>query len=283
MRYIFAFFLLMGYTQSVYSQEPSGDTIRLESEKDSVLVAILDTSFLSKIDTLSQQSSYLFTQDNIIFKTSIEFLKNTNPRKWIFYWVLVSIVMFFFIKILYSRDFQQFVSQLFETTTLQQFSRIKGINLSLFDLLLISFAVINLSILIAFSFALNALSAVITAFSIAFLFTFFITIKVVFVRLLGVVFEEQDTTASYLFYFFQTIQIVGVAAFPAVAFLSLQTKINIHTIATYLISILIVGLLYFVFKGLSTMANLLYKSVYHFLLYICVGEILSVFFFLSNC
>jgi len=281
MRLIFIFLLLIGYGQSTYPQAPWSDSTQVVIQVDSLQVVELDTSFFQKIDTLAQQSSYLFTQDNVIYKTSVEFFKNANPRKWIFYWILVSIVLFFFIKMLYSRDFQQFILQISDTTSFQQFGRSKGISLSLFDILLILFAIINLSILITFAFALNALSTVITAFSIAFLFTFFIILKVVFVRLLGIVFEEQETTASYLFYFFQTIQIVGVAAFPAIVFLSVQSKINSDSIAVYLIAILIVGLLYFVFKGLSTMINLLYKSVYHFLLYICVGEILSVFLFIK--
>lgn len=281
MRLIFIFLLLIGYGETAYSQDIWSDSMQTVSEVDSISTVVLDTSFFTKIDTLANQTSYLFTQDNVIYKTSLEFFKNANPRKWVFYWVLASIVLFFFIKMLYNRDFEQFVSQLFDASSLQQFGRSKGISLSLFDLLLISFSIINLAILITFAFALNALSTVITAFSIAFLFTFFIALKVVFIRLIGLVFEEQDATASYLFYFFQTVQIVGVAAFPIVAFLSVQSKINAHSIAVYLILILIVALLYFVFKGLSTMINLLYKSVYHFLLYICVGEILSVFLFIK--
>ncbi len=281
MRLIFLFLLMIGYGQSAYSQELWTDTMQGVSEVDSMTVVVLDTSFFSKIDTLAKQTSYLFTQDNVIYKTSVEFFKKTNPRKWVFYWILVSIMLFFFIKMLYNRDFELFISQLFDSASLQQFGRSKGISLSLFDLLLISFSIINLSILITFSFALNALSTVITAFSIAFLFTFFIALKVIFIRLLGIVFEEQDVTASYLFYFFQTVQIVGVAAFPIVAFLSVQPKINAQLIAVYLVFILIVAVLYFLFKGLSTMINLLYKSVYHFLLYICVGEILSVFLFIK--
>ncbi len=281
MRLSFIFLLLIGYGQITYSQTLWSDSTQVVLEEDSLPVVVLDTSFFRKSDTLAKQTSYLFTQDNVIYKTSVEFFKSVNPRKWIFYWILVSIVLFFFIKMLYSKDFQQFISQLFEATSLQQFGRTKGISLSLFDILLILFAIINSAILITFVFALNALSTVITAFSIAFLFTFFIMLKVFFMRILGIVFDEQETTASYLFYFFQTIQIVGVAAFPAIVFLSVQSKINSDSLTVYLIAILIVGLLYFVFKGLSTMINLLYKSVYHFLLYICVGEILSVFLFIK--
>jgi hypothetical protein len=43
--------------------------------------------------------------------------------------------------------------------------------------------------------------------------------------------------------------------------------------------VLCIGVVMIVIRGLSTTYKLMYSSLYHFLIYICVGEILPIFLF----
>jgi hypothetical protein len=116
---------------------------------------------------------------------------------------------------------------------------------------------------------------------LVFLFTLFIAIKVLVANIIGFIFDEVDAAKFYVQEFHIAIQTIGISIFPLILISTLVTHDNFIFLFYALLLVLFFFFLYFALRGLSTSMNLMYKSLYHFLLYICVEEILVVFLFLK--
>lgn len=112
---------------------------------------------------------------------------------------------------------------------------------------------------------------------IIFLFTFFYVGKIAVMKLAGAMFDAREECDEYIFNFTNACKIAGLALLPALfIFYTAEQKFYNAIIA---LVVLIGGylLVNFVVRGLSTGYKLLYRSVYHFFIYVCVVEISPIF------
>jgi hypothetical protein len=110
-----------------------------------------------------------------------------------------------------------------------------------------------------------------------FLFTFFYLAKLITLKFIGVVFGLKEECDEYAFDYSTQCKIIGLTLIPALfVFHTTQEKFfNLIFIFTIFVAALMA--IIFVWRGLSTGIKLMYKSVYHFLIYVCVVEISSIF------
>jgi len=110
-----------------------------------------------------------------------------------------------------------------------------------------------------------------------FLFTFFYLAKIAALKFVGAVFEVNAECNEYIFNFSTVCKMIGLTLIPALfIFYTAQEKFfNLIFVVTIFISIALAMI--FIWRGLSTGYKLLYRSVYHFFIYVCVVEISPIF------
>ncbi len=108
------------------------------------------------------------------------------------------------------------------------------------------------------------------------LFTSMYVLRNAVIWLLGFVSEENALAAEYRYQMNNMLKTIGVMLIPIIMIL-IVSKGFILDISLY-IGIAILSSVFFVyfFRGLSTGVKFMYKSVYHFFIYICLVEILPI-------
>jgi hypothetical protein len=241
---------------------------------------VIDTSFIQSNATLSGLQSWI-TSGHKITKNDFELLRPHQSSVLVFLWIVVALFLFVIIRLLYKRDFQELFQSLMNKQLATQINRNKGTSMSNFSLMLLLIAVVNLSVMTMYTllYFYGEMNHYTIQFFIKliFLFTFFLGLKVLVVNTLGFLFEEEETAESYVNDFMLIVKVLGIAVFPTVLMIYVASKSDAYMFVYLFLVIVILNVLIFVWRGLSTSIQMMYKSVYHFLLYVCTVEVLSVF------
>lgn len=241
---------------------------------------VIDTSFIQTNATLSRLQSWI-TSGQKITKNDFELLRPHQSSVLVFLWIVVALFLFVIIRLLYKRDFQELFQSLMNKQLATQINRNKGTSMSNFSLMLLLIAVVNLSVMTMYTllYFYGEMNHYTIQFFIKliFLFTFFLGLKVLVVNTLGFLFEEEEAAESYVNDFMMIVKVLGIAVFPTVLMIYVASKSDAYMFVYLFLVIVILNVLIFVWRGLSTSIQMMYKSVYHFLLYVCTVEILSVF------
>ena len=112
---------------------------------------------------------------------------------------------------------------------------------------------------------------------INFLFTFFYLGKIAVIKVIGVLFEVSDACEEYIFNFTTVCKTLGLALLPAlfIFYTAPQKFFNFVFVITVFVFASLLAV--FIWRGLSTAYKLLYRSLYHFFIYVCVVEISTIF------
>lgn len=241
---------------------------------------VIDTSFIQTNATLSRLQSWI-TSGQKITKNDFELLRPHQSSVLVFLWIVVALFLFVIIRLLYKRDFQELFQSLMNKQLATQINRNKGTSMSNFSLMLLLIAVVNLSVMTMYTllYFYGEMNHYTIQFFIKliFLFTFFLGLKVLVVNTLGFLFEEEEAAESYVNDFMMIVKVLGIAVFPTVLMIYVASKSDAYMFVYLFLVIVILNVLIFVWRGLSTSIQMMYKSVYHFLLYVCTVEVLSVF------
>lgn len=108
------------------------------------------------------------------------------------------------------------------------------------------------------------------------LFTSLYVVSNSIVWLLGFASDESALASEYRYQKNNMLKTIGVMLIPIIMIL-IVSKGLIFDISLYIgLALLVVVLLVYFFRGLSTGVKFMYKSVYHFFIYICLVEILPI-------
>ena len=110
-----------------------------------------------------------------------------------------------------------------------------------------------------------------------FLFTFFSVAKYILLKYIGNIFEITSTVDEYIFNLSAITRTIGISMIPILFMMYASSEKYFIVIIIISSIILFGGLVMVVIRGLSTSYKLMYSSMYHFLIYICVGEVLPIF------
>ena len=279
-RYSVLLFLLLMFN-SFYSAAQDVDSMnQMVVEQIDTTPKAIDTSFIQSNATLSELQSWITTGTKTT-KNDFELLRPHQSSILVFLWIVVALFLFVIIRLLYKRDFQELFQSLMNKQLATQINRNKGSSMSNFSLMLLLIAVVNLSVMTMYTllYFYGEMNHYTIQFFIKliFLFTFFLGLKVLVVNTLGFLFEEEESAEGYVNDFMMIVKVLGIAVFPTVLMIYVASQKDVYVFVYLFLLIVVLNVLIFVWRGLSTSIQMMYKSVYHFLLYVCTVEVLSVF------
>jgi len=204
---------------------------------------------------------------------------------WIFFILLQLLILLVILKLAFHNDFDNLFKVFANSNIASQIGRTQKDDLTLSSVLMSMIFITAMSVFTRFvllhfypySVLQNNFSIVI----LIILFTFFSIAKYVLLQYIGNIFEITATVDEYLFNLAAITRTIGISMIPILFMLYASSEKYFNFILIISIIILIIGLVMVVIRGLSTSYKLMYSSMYHFLIYICCGEILPVFLFIK--
>jgi len=211
----------------------------------------------------------------------IEQLNSTQKSAFVFVLLILMLAALTYLKTAFGKDLDELVQSVTNQNLAQQIFRTQSKEISF------STAVLNLNFIVVMSlyvqfilvkyFHVSSSQHMSSILFMIFLFTFFYLGKIAALKAIGVLFEVSDACDEYIFNFTTVCKTLGLTLLPAlfIFYAAPQKFFNFVFIITVLIfaGVLII----FLYRGLSTAYKLLYRSVYHFFIYVCVVEISTIF------
>ena len=215
----------------------------------------------------------------------IEQQRNGKDDAWIFFILLQLLIVLTILKLAFHNDFENLFKIFANSNIASQIGRTAKDDITLSSVLMSTIFITTMSLFTRFvmlhfyphSVLQNNFSIVI----LIFLFTFFSVIKYVSLKYIGSIFEITSTVDEYIFNLSAITRTIGISMIPILFMLYASSEKYFNFILIISLIILSIGVVMVVIRGLSTSYKLMYSSMYHFLIYICVGEILPVFLFIK--
>lgn len=195
--------------------------------------------------------------------------------------LVLMLVIIAYLRTAFSNELEDMLQSFANRNIAQQIFRTQTSELTFSSFLLHVNFILVISLYIRFAlvkfFQVSSLESFTSILFLIFLFTFFYGAKTLTTNLIGVVFEMKEVTDEYLFNFFTVCKTLGLTLIPAL--FVFYTAPDKYFKLIFIITLILVAVftLLFIWRGLSTGYKLLYKSVYHFFIYVCVVEISPIF------
>ena len=264
---------LMAYPTDTATMNPISGSDTLNAE-------LLDSNPLNKHAGIDSVQSLLVTGNKAIVNDIEQ--SNSSGRSAFVFLILVALLgALTYLKTAFGKDLDDLIQSVSNQNLAQQIFRTQSKEISF------STVVLNLNFIVVMSlyvrFILVKYFHVSTSESFSsilfmnFLFTFFYFGKIAALKVIGALFEVSDACDEYIFSFTTVCKTLGLALLPAlfIFYTAPQKFFNFVFIISILVFVFMV--LIFVWRGLSTGYKLLYRSVYHFFIYVCVVEISTIF------
>ncbi len=243
--------------------------------------AISDSlTFASNLPLINYKSPLLNKEKRKTIMDVQQYLPKKNNTI-VFLVMLLLLMVITYVRIAFGNELTEMLMSVVNKNAATQLLRSQSGELSVASLLLHINFVFVISLYVRFIlvhyFNISSLENFSAILFLNFLFTFFYASKIVMMKLLGNVIELTNECNEYIFNFTTTCKTLGLTLIPAL-FIFYTAEKEIFNFV-FILSIIICSffVLMFVWRGLSTSAKLLYRSVYHFFLYVWVIEISPIF------
>ena len=243
-------------------------------------VVLIDSNPLIKYSRVDSSQSLLLSDHKPVVN-DIEQLNSHNRNALVFVLLVAMLAALTYLKTAFGKDLDDLVQSVINQNIAQQIFRTQSKEISFSTIVLNLNFIVVMSLYVRFILAKYFHVSTLESFSsilfINFLFTFFYLGKIAVIKVIGVLFEVSDACEEYIFNFTTVCKTLGLALLPAlfIFYTAPQNFFNFVFIITILIFVIMV--LVFIWRGLSTAYKLLYRSVYHFFIYVCVVEISTIF------
>jgi len=249
-----------------------------------------DTSALQLIDTMSVKPldySRLGGAQSILVKpgkTIIQDIEQSHlseKNAGVFILLMFMLASLTYLKTAFSNDLEGLIQSVTNANLAQQIFRTQRDEFSFSSVLLNANFVIAISLYTQFIlsryFHVSSAQSSSSILFIIFLFTFFYVAKISALKLIGVMFELTNVCDEYIFNFTIICKMLGLALLPAlfIFYTAPEKFFSFIFVTTLFICALLAAI--FIWRGLSTGYKILYRSVYHFFIYVCVVEISPIF------
>lgn len=281
-RKLFTLFVLLIIALTVVAQTTDSVQTDVADTTQAVLYVPLDSQTIQSYHIYASPHSFL-TDGNKPWENNIQQYNRMHKSGVALVILMVLLGVLTYIKVFFGSELQDMVNSLFNRNLSMQLFRTQSGEITFSSFLLHVNFLVAVSLYLQFYlekyFPVTSSNQFITLIILIFLFTFFYLIKIVLMNLIGVVFELKEECSLYVYDFTTLCKTLGLTLIPALFVFYTAPKIFYNFI--FLMSALIAGsfILIFVFRGLSTATKLMYRSVYHFFIYVCVVEISTVFLF----
>lgn len=277
-RFLLSLFLIF-ISIGVFAQV--GDTSGVRpADTANVAASVLDSNTAGKYFWADSAQSLLLSNHKVVVN-DIEQLNQQGKNAWVFLLLVIMLGALTYLKTAFSKDVDELVQSFGNQNMAQQIFRTQSKEISFSTVVLNLNFIVVVSLYVRFIlvkyFHVSSLETFSSILFIIFLFTFFYLGKIAIVKLIGVLFEAADACDEYIFNFTTVCKTLGLALLPAlfIFYTAPQKFFNlVFAITVFVFAVMAVIL---VWRGLSTAYKLLYRSVYHFFIYVCVVEISSIF------
>lgn len=277
--FLFLFLIISGFSQT--------DSVYLKHEADSILAAkysSLDSVINHTYADYSNHQSFLADESKPVLN-DIQQFNSAQRNGFIFVMLMLLLAALTYVKTAFSKYLEEMLQSVFNQNLAQQIFRTQSGELSFADILLNANFVVAISLYTRFFLmkyvhvlSLESFSSVLF---FIFLFTFFYTGKIIVVQFIGKIFELQPVCNEYVFIFTTLCKTLGLTLLPALFIFYVAPVKFFNFIFIITILFFVVFALIFIWRVLSTAYKLLYRSVYHFFIYVCVVEMSLTFLFIK--
>lgn len=247
-------------------------------------VIVIDTAAVQHADSVAAYRSSLTVGERPLWY-DIEQERRMPDNTFMFLLLVALLVVLTTLKLAFSNDFIDLFRSVASSNIASQIVRTSREDLSLSSFLMNGIFVVAISIYTRFVllhfFPYSALSDNFSIVKLIILFTFFFVAKFATLRYIGNLFELRASVDEYLFNLSAIVRTIGIAMIPILFMLYASSEKYFLFIFIASLVILSAGGIMIIVRGLSTSYKVMYSSLYHFLIYICVGEILPVFLFIK--
>ncbi|MBK8657951.1 MAG: DUF4271 domain-containing protein [Bacteroidetes bacterium] len=259
------------------------DSLNRVKEIDSMIEAsrINDSVEFIKYRTLIDYQAPLNTIEGKITRSDIQQMLSNGNNSIVFIILLTLLILITYTKIFFGNEIIDLVQSIVNRSATMQSLRTQVSELSIASLILHVNFVFALSLYVRFVlvhyYSISSLENFSSILFLSFLFTLFYVAKIVTMKLLGNILELTNECNEYIFYFTTTCKTLGLVLIPALFIFYTAEKYFFDFIFIASIIICVAFVLLFIWRGLSTSTKLLYRSVYHFFIYVWVIEVLPIF------
>jgi|GEM_PF-1674553 hypothetical protein len=255
------------------------DSLRIEQEK------------LKLMNEMQQADSFISFTSNLQLwlskKFSIEYdvqqrrEKENNSN--LFIGLLLMLIVVTYLKLAFANDLEELWQSVSNANRAVQIFRTQTDTITVSSFLLSANFVLSSVLFIQLALQKFSPSLAVesrtTTFYLIILFTSFLLLRTLLLRIIGFVFSISDVTSMYEFNFVRIAQTLGLAMLPAVLLLYASDKKFFSIIIAVVCLVCCVAFVLLVMRGLSTSAKVIFNNVKYFFIYVCVGEVTLVFFF----
>jgi len=269
-------FCLFIFVASVFSQTDS-----LTASVDST-VQLMDSAAVQSFSNTVNYQSFL-KNGNQKVQNDIQQLHSTRRNGYVFVLLMLMLAALTYVKVAFGKDLEEMLQSIVNRNLAQQIFRTQSGEISFADILLHTNFIVVMSLYARFFlmkyFHVSSLESFSSVLFLIFLFTFFYVAKIASLLFIGKIFELEYACDEYIFNFTTITKTLGLTLLPALfVFYTAPVKyFNFIFIITILFFVAFV--LVFIWRALSTAYKLLYRSVYHFFIYVCVVEMSITFLF----
>ena len=268
--------------QSVPSEVIRSDTSSAFS--DSAQSIVIDTAAIYRSVRSEFYNSPITSADKPKWY-DIEQQRNHKSDTWVFFILLLLLIILTALKLAFHNDFENLFKVFANSNATSQIGRTTKDDITLSSVFMSAIFIISISMLTRFIllhfYAHSVLQNNFSIVILIILFTFFSIIKYALLKYIGNIFEIMPVVDEYLLNLSAITRTIGISMIPILFMLYASSEKYFNPILIISLMIFSVGIVMIVIRGLSTSYKLMYSSMYHFLIYICVGEILPVFLFIK--
>jgi len=251
---------------------------------DSADKAVIDTAAIGRSARSAFYNSAITSGGKPTWYDIEQQRKGKNDA-WIFFVLLQLLVILTILKLAFHNDFENLYRVFTNGNIASQIGRTAKDDITLSSVLMSTIFITTMSVFTRFvllhfypySVLQNNFSIVI----LIILFTFFSIAKYVMLKYIGNIFDIVPIVDEYIFNLSAITRTIGISMIPILFMMYASSEKYFNLIFILSLIILCAGAVMIVIRGLSTSYKLMYSSMYHFLIYICVGEILPVFLFIK--
>ena len=282
MRIFWIVFLLnFFFAATAFSQtEVAADGQQQDEDTAAAQAAVIDSALKFGYVNTTGGKSLLLDEKKIVVN-DIEQYNAPRRNATVLVLLIIMLAALTYLKTAFNKDLEDLLQSVVNRNISQQIFRTQSKEISFSSIVLNFNFTIAISLYARFVlikyFHVSSLENFSAILIFIFLFTFFYLAKIIVVKFIGEMFDARDVCDEYIFNFTIICKSLGLALLPAlfIFYTAPERFFDFIFIATVFISAML--LLIFIWRGLSTGYKLMYTSVYHFFIYVCVVEVSPIF------
>lgn len=215
----------------------------------------------------------------------VQQLSPHGSNKYVFFVLVVLLCAVTYVKTAFNKELSDLLQSLVNSNMAQQVLRTQTSEITLSSFLLHLNFILVMSLYVRFIlvkiFGVNTLENFTSILFLIFLFTFFYIAKLFAIQVSGYVFEMKQAAEEYVFIFSTICKTLGLSLIPALFVFYTAPGKYLYIVYYLTLFVCLIFLILLLWRVLSTSYKLMYRSIYHFIIYVCTQEIAMLFLFIK--